>query len=225
MDSFLEQRQRGLSWALKNAVEEVASVDVSRKSGLYGREHLPFVSTVVEWMLKGSTDKTLLRKLIGGNEFSRRYWVGTCEAAPKPFGIRACCFSCDVTNGESSARLREAELRPSGQHVAVKQVFLSKLNPRLKSSLDCEINLLSSVNQANIVHLLHFFQGDGCVYLVLEFCTGGSLASYIQYHGRVRQLTATIFMQQLGSGVKVLHSHGIICRDLKPGVKLKCTFS
>ncbi|XP_027190398.1 serine/threonine-protein kinase ATG1t [Cicer arietinum] len=110
-----------------------------------------------------------------------------------------------------------AEQTPTRQHVAIKQVFLSKLNPRLKASLDCEIHFLSSVNHPNIVHLLHFFQGDDeCVYLVLEFCPGGNLASYIRSHGRIQQLTARMFMQQLGSALKLLHSHGIIHRDLKP---------
>ncbi|KAK2391113.1 serine/threonine-protein kinase ATG1t [Trifolium repens] len=116
----------------------------------------------------------------------------------------------------SSSTVWKAQQKPTGKDVAVKQIFLSKLNSRLKASLDCEINFLSSVNHPNIVHLLHFFQGDGCVYLVLEFCAGGNLASYIRCHGRVQQLTARFFMQQLGSGLKVLRSHGIIHRDLKP---------
>ncbi|RDY11252.1 Serine/threonine-protein kinase ATG1t, partial [Mucuna pruriens] len=119
--------------------------------------------------------------------------------------------------GEASfSAVWRAEQRPNGEDVAVKQVFLSKLSPRLKASLDCEINFLSSVNHPNIIRLLHFFQDDGCVYLVLEFCTGGNLASYIQSHGRVQQQTARKFMQQLGCGLKVLHSHSIIHRDLKP---------
>ncbi|XP_057418030.1 serine/threonine-protein kinase ATG1t [Lotus japonicus] len=120
-----------------------------------------------------------------------------------------------IGEGSSSAVWR-AEQRPSGEEVAVKQVLLSKLNPRLKACLDCEINFLSSVNHPNIIRLLNFFQADGCVYLVLEFCAGGNLASYIRCHGRVQQQTARNFMQQLGSGLKVLHSHGIIHRDLKP---------
>ncbi|CAJ2641578.1 unnamed protein product [Trifolium pratense] len=58
----------------------------------------------------------------------------------------------------SSSTVWKAEQRPTGKDVAVKQIFLSKLNSRLKASLDCEINFLSSVNHPNIVHLLHFFQ-------------------------------------------------------------------
>ncbi|KAL1290862.1 hypothetical protein HN51_059394 [Arachis hypogaea] len=120
-----------------------------------------------------------------------------------------------IGKGSFSAVWR-AEQRGTGEEVAVKQVFLSKLSPRLKSSFHCELNFLSSVNHPNIVRLLDFFQYDGCAYLVMEFCAGGNLASYIRFHGRVQQQTARRFMQQLGSGMKILQSHGIIHRDLKP---------
>ncbi|MED6119275.1 hypothetical protein PIB30_010199 [Stylosanthes scabra] len=120
-----------------------------------------------------------------------------------------------IGEGSFSAVWR-AEERGSGEEVAVKQVFLSKLSPRLKSSFHCELNFLSSVNHPNIVRLLNFFQDDGCAYLVMEFCAGGNLASYIRCNGRVQQQTARTFMQQLGAGMKILQSHGIIHRDLKP---------
>jgi serine/threonine protein kinase len=58
----------------------------------------------------------------------------------------------------SSSTVWKAQQKPTGKDVAVKQIFLSKLNSRLKDSLDCEINFLSSVNHPNIVQLLHFFQ-------------------------------------------------------------------
>lgn len=41
-------------------------------------------------------------------------------------------------------------------------------------------------------------QANDCMYMVLEFCAGGSLASYIKVHGRVKETTVRRFMQQLG---------------------------
>ncbi|XVF14964.1 hypothetical protein REPUB_Repub09cG0106700 [Reevesia pubescens] len=60
------------------------------------------------------------------------------------------------------------------------------------------------------------FQYESCLFLVLEFCAGGNLASYIQHHGRVQEQIARSFMKQLGAGLEVLQSHRIIHRDLKP---------
>uniref|UniRef100_I1JY48 Protein kinase domain-containing protein n=1 Tax=Glycine max TaxID=3847 RepID=I1JY48_SOYBN len=167
-----------------------------------------------------------------GHKFTVKY-VGLngmeCEGKlpRRVVGVRNHCYllKSKIGEGSFSAVWRAEQRPPTGVDVAVKQVFLSKLNPRLKACLDCEINFLSSVNHPNIIRLLHFFQDDGCVYLVLEFCAGGNLASYIQNHGRVQQQIARKFMQQLGSGLKVLHSHDIIHRDLKPEVGILYMFS
>ncbi|XP_047319133.1 serine/threonine-protein kinase ATG1t [Impatiens glandulifera] len=116
----------------------------------------------------------------------------------------------------SNSTVWKAKHRTSGQVVALKQVPLCKLTRNLRDSLDCEVTFLSSVNHPNIIHLLDVFKADGCVFLVLEFCAGGNLASYIKLHGRVDEQLARNFMRQLGAGLKVLNTHHIIHRDLKP---------
>ncbi|KAJ8765284.1 hypothetical protein K2173_011981 [Erythroxylum novogranatense] len=110
----------------------------------------------------------------------------------------------------------KAEHTLTGEEVVVKQVFLSKLNKHLKDCLDCEINFLSCVNHPNIIRLLHVFQVGSCAFLVLEFCDGGDLASYIKFHGRVDEKIAKRFMLQLRTGLEVLHRHHLLHRDLKP---------
>ncbi|KAI5324009.1 hypothetical protein L3X38_033082 [Prunus dulcis] len=127
--------------------------------------------------------------------------------------------------GEGSfSRVWKAVHTESGEVVALKQVFLSRLNRRLKNCLDCEIKFLSSVCHPNIVRLLKAFQNEGCIFLVLEFCNGGNLAAYIRQHGRVQEQIARKFMQQLGAGLEILHSHHIIHRDLKPeNILLSCS--
>ncbi|KAL9241459.1 hypothetical protein vseg_015570 [Gypsophila vaccaria] len=100
--------------------------------------------------------------------------------------------------------------------VAIKQINPSKLSPTLKSSLDCELSFLSSVIHPNIIRLFNYFQVEGSLFLVFEFCNGGSLASYIKRHGKVKEQTVRDFMHQLGAGLRVLQHHHIIHRDLKP---------
>ncbi|KAK8710946.1 hypothetical protein V6N13_146254 [Hibiscus sabdariffa] len=119
--------------------------------------------------------------------------------------------------GESSVSVVwEAESKSSGEVVAVKQVFISKLNRHLANCLDCELQFLSSVNHPNIIRLLRVLQSESCLFMVLEFCAGGNLAAYIRSHGRIQEELARRFMQQLGAGLEVLQSHHIIHRDLKP---------
>ncbi|GAV71807.1 Pkinase domain-containing protein [Cephalotus follicularis] len=109
-----------------------------------------------------------------------------------------------------------AEKRVTREEVAVKQVYLSKLNKHLKKCLDCELSFLSSVIHPNIIRLFDVFQAQSCVFLVMEFCDRGNLASYIQQHGKVQEQIAKRFMRQLGAGLEILQSHHIVHGDLKP---------
>ncbi|KAG6721614.1 hypothetical protein I3842_03G120300 [Carya illinoinensis] len=52
----------------------------------------------------------------------------------------------------------KAEHKLSGQEVALKQVYPSRLNRQLRNCFDCELNFLSSVNHPNIVRLFDVFR-------------------------------------------------------------------
>ncbi|EXB39680.1 Serine/threonine-protein kinase ULK3 [Morus notabilis] len=134
----------------------------------------------------------------------------------KPLIVREYVIKSKLGGGCFSTVWKAQHIVNGDQVVAVKQVHLSRLNRHLRTCLDCELNFLSSVNHPNIVRLFHVFRDKDCIFLVLEYCSGGNLASYISQHGRVQEQIARRFMQQLGAGLEILHSHHIIHRDLKP---------
>lgn len=70
---------------------------------------------------------------------------------------------------------------------------------------------------ANIVNLLHHFETDAHVYLVLEFCSQGDLYEAIR-NGRGPLQTEHVrqFMLELVDAVAFIHSQGIYHRDIKP---------
>ncbi|XP_047067784.1 serine/threonine-protein kinase ATG1t-like isoform X2 [Lolium rigidum] len=141
-----------------------------------------------------------------------------------------------------------AVLLSTGAPAAVKQVRLAGLPGRLRDSLDCELRFLAAVSHPNIVRLLEVIQvqpslapnyviclllpiglvfilsqTQGCLYLVMELCEGGDLASYIERSGRVEERVARNFMRQIGSGLQVLRRHHVVHRDLKPeNILLSC---
>ncbi|CAN4114512.1 unnamed protein product [Withania somnifera] len=124
-------------------------------------------------------------------------------------------LTCKLGGGSSST-VWKAEHWKTGKVVALKQIDLLKLTRQLKTCLDCELTFLSSVEHPNIIRLFHVFQAENSIFLVLEFCAGGDLASYIRNHCRVQECVARKFMKQIGAGLEILSMHQIIHRDLKP---------
>ena len=69
----------------------------------------------------------------------------------------------------------------------------------------------------NIVNLIHSFETDAHVYLVLEYCSQGDLYEAIRNgHGPLETEHVRQFMLQLVDSVDYIHSKGVFHRDIKP---------
>lgn len=82
-------------------------------------------------------------------------------------------------------------------------------------SFNHEITVLRSVCHPNIVQLYDHFSEDGTFVLILEYCEGGSLDSYLRHSTITQQRLVTLFKEIL-SGLAALHEMGIAHRDIKP---------
>jgi serine/threonine protein kinase len=91
-----------------------------------------------------------------------------------------------------------AKHKLTGEEAVMKCFDLSKLNRNLRDCLNNELEFLSSVDHPNIIRLLHVSQDDDFLVMVLEYCDGGTLSSYIQRYGRVEEDIAKRFMKQIG---------------------------
>ncbi|XP_067377023.1 serine/threonine-protein kinase ULK1a isoform X2 [Channa argus] len=105
--------------------------------------------------------------------------------------------------------------------VAVKCISKKNL-AKSQSLLGKEIKILKELQHENIVRLLDYQEKGGCVYLVMEYCTGGDLAEYLHSKGTLSEDTIRVFVQQIARAMKVLQSKGILHRDLKPQNILLC---
>ncbi|KAM3867663.1 serine/threonine-protein kinase ULK1a [Diretmus argenteus] len=114
---------------------------------------------------------------------------------------------------------RHKEKRDCG--VAVKCINKKNL-AKSQILLGKEIKILKELKHENIVGLLDYQETGGCVYLVMEYCNGGDLAEYLQSKGTLSEDTIRVFLLQIAQAMKVLHSKGILHRDLKPQNILLC---
>ncbi|KAH7520806.1 hypothetical protein FEM48_Zijuj08G0185100 [Ziziphus jujuba var. spinosa] len=116
-------------------------------------------------------------------------------------GIRVGDYILESKLGEGSfSVVWKAQHSLTGQQVALKQVYLSKLNRHLRSCLNCELTFLSSVNHPNIIRLFHVFQLNLYADRILVLC----LLAFVDCASSRR------------AALELLHSHHIIHRDLKP---------
>lgn len=80
--------------------------------------------------------------------------------------------------------------------------------------LECHRRL---AHHSNLVNLIHSFETEAHIYLVLEYCANGDLYEAIRLHrGPLETEHVRDFMLQLVSAVDFMHSNGMYHRDIKP---------
>ncbi|CAG9330164.1 unnamed protein product [Blepharisma stoltei] len=88
---------------------------------------------------------------------------------------------------------------------------------RAKQKLMSEIKIHRSLHHPNIVSFEHFFEDNENVYILLELCTNQTMNELLRRRKRLTELEVQCYLMQIISGMKYLHSHRVIHRDLKLG--------
>ncbi len=92
--------------------------------------------------------------------------------------------------------------------------------PKVSKYLKNEIEILKQLNHKNIVKLEDVKITKTHYYLVMEYCNGGTLSEclkkYQKKHGQpFSEEIVQYLMRQIVEGIKYIHNHNIIHRDLK----------
>lgn len=123
------------------------------------------------------------------------------------------------------------EEKSSGIKYAMKEIDLTKaLFQRGKKVLDYareEYNKTKDLRHENIVSYINSFksQDDKTVFIIIEYCDGGSLRDHIGFHlnksshskpSRFKEELIWFWAGNMLKGIEYIHSKNIIHRDLKP---------
>ena len=103
------------------------------------------------------------------------------------------------------------------EHVAIK--ILCKYNMSIVDleHVKTEIETMKIANHPNIIKLYDVFENEKMIYIIMEYCEGGDLFSYIEQRNfNIKEERTAHIIQQLSTAVYYLHEYGVVHRDLKP---------
>ena len=138
--------------------------------------------------------------------------------APSLLNKSVCDFKLTKKIGEGTfGTVRLGVNIQTGEEVAIKILEKVKiLQLEDKTRVEREIKILKCLRHANIVHLYSVLQTDKSIYLIMEYIHGKELFDYIIENGKLNELEACKFYQQIISGIEYLQKLKIVHRDLKP---------
>ena len=105
----------------------------------------------------------------------------------------------------------------TGRVVAIKSFNKSDLNKNgenMKKIL-YETNLMKKLNHPNITKILEMFEDDDYILISMEYINGGNLFSFVKKRRKLSEKTAKFLFRQIILGIKHIHEHKIVHRDIK----------
>lgn len=106
----------------------------------------------------------------------------------------------------------------NGVPVAIKQILPNFVaNIEYRSRIEREIEFLKKLNNDHVVRIYDHFEGEGNLFIVMEYVEGLNIEQYVAKYGAIPWQEAINYMVQLLMTMQDVHAHGIVHRDIKPG--------
>ena len=101
--------------------------------------------------------------------------------------------------------------------VALKFLSLASIGEEEKKRFKREAKAAASLNHSNIAHVYAIDEGNGQMFIAMEYIEGQSLEQMVGAHGGVplRSDDAINYATQIAAGLQAAHEKGIVHRDIK----------
>jgi len=115
-------------------------------------------------------------------------------------------------------KVYRAKNTKTNETVAVKTVPIDKFKevPKLEEFTANEIKTLNRIKTPNIVRFIEMLKTANNMYLVYEYCDGGTLEDYLVKKHHLSEVESLKIFQQLLNAFRAIYKENILHRDLKP---------
>jgi formylglycine-generating enzyme required for sulfatase activity/tRNA A-37 threonylcarbamoyl transferase component Bud32 len=105
------------------------------------------------------------------------------------------------------------------------EVAIKTLNQKQQNKIDFEIQqdkfrieakILKSLSHPHIVKVSQLIEVDGLLGMVMEYIHGENLNQYVDRRGKLDEVEALRYIQQVGTALIYLHQENLLHRDIKP---------
>lgn len=120
----------------------------------------------------------------------------------------------------SSSRVYYGYHSSTGNVVAVKKISKNSIQKISMERITNEIELMKKLNDSNIVQYKDMISDTNYIYIITDYCNGGSLQNFIEEHRgypeNFSEEEVKLYMRQIRNALEYLVSKNIYHRDIKP---------
>ena len=88
--------------------------------------------------------------------------------------------------------------------------------PQSREKIGHKIKALLLINHPNVVRLKDYFENSKGIYVVMEYCEGGTLTQLVEKEKGLGEDRSVILFRQLLQAYEAVNLQGVVHRDIKP---------
>lgn len=107
--------------------------------------------------------------------------------------------------------------KETGRKVAIKIMKKEDMTEQDMELCKAELEIMKICQHPYIINIYDYIENEKYIYIIMEYCPGGDLFSYIEKRGfRLSEERAATLVAKISIAINYCHHFGVVHRDLKP---------